>query len=192
MTNLFYFLNGSLSDAAEAVSEATTAAESSGGFHLSGTDITLILVVVLVAAIAALFFLSRWASNKYDTQQTQINKMKQQVTIYVISKKHDKPSNVNLPKVVMEQIPKLGKQMKMYFVQAKIGPQIVTLITEKNVYNAIPVKKNVKAEIAGLYIVSIAGLKSAAEVKQEQKAKKQAAKAREKAEKAADKSKKKK
>ncbi|MCC8014511.1 MAG: hypothetical protein LIO87_04875 [Eubacterium sp.] len=190
MINLFYFLNGSLADAAEAVSETTTAAAKSSGFHLSGMDITLILIVVLAAAVVGLFFLSRWASNKYDTQQTQINKMKQQVTIYVISKKHDKPSNVNLPKVVMEQMPKLGKQMKMYFVQAKIGPQIVTLITEKNVYNAIPVKKNVKAEIAGLYIVSIAGLKSAEEMKKEQKAKKQAAKAREKAEKAADKKKK--
>ncbi|MCC8097529.1 MAG: hypothetical protein LIO44_03020, partial [Eubacterium sp.] len=80
--------------------------------------------------------------------------------------------NVNLPKIVKDQMPKLGKHMKMYFVQAKIGPQIVTLITDKNVYNAIPVKKNVKAEIAGLYIVSIAGLKSAQEMKQKKKDKK--------------------
>ncbi|MCD8089333.1 MAG: hypothetical protein LUD81_01680 [Clostridiales bacterium] len=174
------FLNVFLTNLADAAAETTTAAASSG-FHLSATDITLILVVVLAAAVAALFFLSRWATSKYDDQQTQINRMKQSTTIYVISKKHDKAENVNLPKVVTEQMPKLGKFMKMYFVQAKIGPQIITLITDKNVYNAIPVKKNVKAEIAGLYIVSIAGLKSADQMKKERKAKKEKAKAEAKA-----------
>ncbi len=152
------------------VTEVTNA--SGGGFHLSGTDILLILVMVLAAAVVGLFFLSRWATNKYDTQQETIEKIKQSATIYVISKKHDKASNVNLPKVVMEQMPKMGKMMKMYFVQAKIGPQIMTLITDKNVYNAIPVKKNVKAELAGLYIVSIAGLKSPEEIKKIKKEKK--------------------
>lgn len=181
MADLFFFLNGSLADAVSEAAETTTEAVKSGGFHLSGWDVFLILVVVLAAAVAALFFLSRWASNKYDSQQTQIERMKQQATIYVINKKHEKPSKVKLPKVVMEQMPKLGKQMKMYFVQAKIGPQIVTLITDKNVYNAIPIKKNVKAEIAGLYIVSIAGLKSADERKKEVKAKKAQVKAEAKA-----------
>ncbi len=173
------FLNVFLTNLAEAAAETTTAASS--GFHLSATDITLILVVILGAAVAGLFFLSRWAANKYGDQQSQIEKMKQSATIYVISKKHEKPGNVNLPKVVYEQMPKLGKHMKMYFVQAKIGPQILTLITDKNVYNAIPVKKNVKAEIAGLYIVSIAGLKPADQMKKERKAKKEKAKAEAKA-----------
>ncbi|MCD7904461.1 MAG: hypothetical protein LUG24_02570 [Clostridiales bacterium] len=184
------FLTAFLTNLAEAAAETTTVAASSG-FHLSGLDITLIIVVILAAAVAGLYFLSRWATKKYDTQQTQISKMKQSATIYVISKKHDKPGNVNLPKVVMDQIPKMGRHMKMYFVQAKIGPQIMTLITEKNVYNAIPEKKTVKAELAGLYIVSIAGLKTPQEMKQKQKDKKEKAKAEAKAAKEAKKNSKK-
>ncbi len=155
--------------------------KEASGFNISGTDICLILVIVLAAAIAGLYFLSRWSSKKYDEQQTQIQKVKERATIYVIGKKHDYAKNVNLPKIVTEQMPKLGKAVKMYFVQAKVGPQIITLITDKNVYNAIPVKRNVRAEIAGLYIVSIEGLKSAQDMKKIKKEKK----AKEKAEKKA-------
>ena len=183
-----YILTNLLSNLSDVTQAATEAASSaSKGFHISGSDILLILVMVLAALVVGLFFLSRWATNKYDTQQDAVNRMKQSATIYVISKKHDKATNVNLPKVVMDQMPKMGKMMKMYFVQAKIGPQIMTLITDKNVFNAIPVKKNVKVELAGLYIVSIAGLKSPEEMKQIKKEKKEKAKAEAKAAKKAKK-----
>ena len=66
----------------------------------------------------------------------------------------------------------------MNFVKAKIGPQIMTLICDKNVYNALPLKKNVKVELAGIYISNMQGLKSKEEMKALAKEKKAKAKSK--------------
>ena len=118
-----------------------------------------------------------------DEQQVMVDKMKMVQPIYVIDKKHDRITNVNMPKMVMDQMPARAKLMKMYFVQAKIGPQIITFITDKLVYDALPLKKQVKVEIAGIYIVKMIGMKSKEELKAEQKAKKEKEKEAKKAEK---------
>ncbi len=146
----------------------------------------LILIVIIIAAIlAGLYFLNKWAYKKMDTQQTMINKMKNSMSIYVIDKKRDKITNINMPKAVIEQMPKLYKKIKMCFVQAKIGPQIVTLMCDKKIFAAIPVKKNIKVEIAGIYIVSVAGMKTPQELKSIRKEKKEKAKEEAKAAKSA-------
>ena len=94
-------------------------------------------------------------------------------TIYVIDKKRDKLKNISLPKAAQAQIPAYAKMMKLYFVKAKIGPQIVTLMCDKNVFNAVPLKKNIKAQISGMYLVDFVGLKSADEMKKKRKEKKE-------------------
>ena len=91
--------------------------------------------------------------------------------------------------ILINQLLVLYKKMKMYFVQAKIGPQIMTLMCDKKVFAAIPVKKNIKVEIAGIYIVSVAGMKSPEELKAIKKQKKEKAKEEAKAAKAAKKNK---
>lgn len=150
----------------------------------------LIIVAVIIGVIfAGLYFVNKWAYKKMDTQQTLINKMKNSANIYVIDKKRDKITNINVPKAVIEQMPRLYKKMKMCFVQAKMGPQIVTLMCDKKVFAAIPVKKNVKVEIAGMYIVSVAGMKTPEELKAIKKQKKLKAKEEAKAAKAAKKNK---
>ena len=154
-------------------------------------DWVIIIAVIIGAIFAGLYFLNKWAYKKMDTQQTMINKMKNSMSIYVIDKKRDKITNINMPKAVIDQMPKLYKKMKMYFVQAKIGPQIMTLMCDKKVFAAIPVKKNIKVEIAGIYIVSVAGMKSPEELKAIKKQKKEKAKEEAKAAKAAKAAKKK-
>ena len=145
-------------------------------FGFTGTgllDIILIVIVVLVALAAGLYFLNRWAANKMTTQQSMIEKTKQAASIYVIDKKHDKAANVTLPKVVMENLPRTAKLMKMHFVKAKIGPQIMTLMCDKNAYGALDIKKTFQVELAGIYIVSVKGMKTKYELKQAAKVKKQ-------------------
>lgn len=154
---------------------------------MSGLDWIIVVVVIIVAVFVGLYFLNKWAYKKMDTQQTMIEKMKNSMSIYVIDKKRDKITNINMPKAVVEQMPKIYKKMKMCFVQAKIGPQIMTLICDKKVFAAIPIKKNVKVEIAGIYIVSVAGMKTPQEMKAIQKEKKAKAKAEAKAAKQAKK-----
>jgi len=139
-------------------------------------DILLIVIVALGAIIGGLYLLNRWASKRLHGQQDMIEKTKQSTSIYVIDMKHDKAANVHLPKVVMDNMPRTAKLMKMYFVKAKIGPQIMTLMCEKQVFAALDVKKTFQVELAGIDIVSVKDMKSKYEKKQKRKAKKQKAK----------------
>ncbi len=148
-------------------------------------DILIIVGIILTVAVVALYFLNRWASRKMGDSQNMIEKTKMEETIYVIDKKRDNIKNVNLSKAIVDSIPKYYKLMKMYFVQAKVGPKIFTLMCDKKVFNAIPVKKSVRVEIAGIYIVNVKGMKSEAEMKNAKKAKQEKAKEQAKAEAAA-------
>lgn len=139
-------------------------------------DIILLIAFIVGALFLGLYFLNRWATKKQAEQQSFVSSNKQVITAYVIDKKRDKIDNVNVPKVVKDSMPKYAKMMKNYFVQVKVGPQIQILMCDKHVYEAIPVKKNVKMEVAGMYIVSVVGMKSKEEMKQIKKEKKEKAK----------------
>jgi len=118
-------------------------------------DIIILVVVIIGAAFAGLYFLNRWSSKQMANQQRMIASTSQSVSIYVIDKKKDRLKNVNLPKAVVEQMPKRASLMKMPLVKAKVGPQIVTLIADKKVYEALPLNKNTMVNISGIYITSM-------------------------------------
>ncbi len=116
--------------------------------------VTIILAVVL-AALVGLYFWGKKMQKKYDEQQQLINQNKQAATLFVIDKKKDKLDNLKLPKQVKDQMPKLYKNRKMPVVVAKIGPQIQTFMCDERVYDSIPVKKQIKVELAGILIVNV-------------------------------------
>lgn len=122
-------------------------------------DIILIVVVVVAVIVVGLYFLSNWANKKAAEQQILINSNKMTTSILVIDKKKEKLTNANMPKTVVDQIPKYLKFKKMPLVKAKIGPQIMTLICDPKIFKIIPVKKQVKVEISGIYIVGMKGNK---------------------------------
>ena len=128
-------------------------------------DIAIIVFIVIVVIGLAIYFLNRWTSKRLVQQNTLIESHKQTTSIYVIDKKKDRLQNANFPKAVKEQLPKWNKLMKMPLVKAKIGPQIMTLMCDKNVYEALPLKKTVKVDLAGIYIVHMKGMKSKEEMK---------------------------
>jgi hypothetical protein len=145
--------------------------------QMTSGDILLIVVVVIAALIAGLYFLNRWAYKKMDAQNEAINQHKMSQQAYIIDKKRCRITEVKMPKAVYEQLPRAAKYMKMNFVQCKIGPQIVTLIADKRVYKALQPKTSVKIEIAGLYIVNKVGMKTIEEENAEKRLKKEAEKA---------------
>lgn len=61
--------------------------------------------------------------------------------------------------MVIDQAPKLMRRTKLPIVKAKIGPKISILIADEKVFELIPVKKEVKAEVSGLYIVGVRGIR---------------------------------
>lgn len=135
-------------------------------------DYMIIAVIVAGIIIFALYTINKKLSVKMGNNQELIERSKQTTSIFVIDKKKSKIKEINLPKSVIDQMPKVYKFLKLHFVQAKIGSQIMTLMCDKRTFNAISIKKNIKVEIAGIYIVSVIGMKSVEELKQIKKAKK--------------------
>ena len=139
-------------------------------------DILIIVIVVIAVIVTVFFFLNRWASRKTVENNELIERTRQSAEIFVIDKQMGKLLEANIPKAALEQVPKLYKFIKTPLVKAKIGPQVITLMCDKRVFKALPVKKTVKVELAGMYIVDMKGLKSVSEQKAHEKAKKQKAK----------------
>ena len=127
-------------------------------------DIAIIIFIVLVVVIGAVYLLNRWASKRMVEHSSMVERNKQAASIYVIDKKKEKIQNANFPKVVLDQVPRWNKFMKMPLVKAKIGPQIMTLMCDKQVFDALPIKKTVKVELAGIYIVSMKGMQTKKEM----------------------------
>ncbi len=120
--------------------------------------VMIIITVVLIAAIVVLYFLGKKAQKKQDEQQAQLDAMKQTVSMLIIDKKRMKLKDAGLPQMVLDQTPKYLRGSKLPIVKAKVGPQIMSFISDEKIFDAIPVKKEVKATISGLYITSVKGL----------------------------------
>ncbi len=70
----------------------------------------------------------------------------------IIDKKKMKLKEAGLPAVVLENTPKYLRRAKVPVVKAKVGPKIMTLMCDGRVFEVIPVKKEIKAIVSGLYI----------------------------------------
>jgi hypothetical protein len=130
----------------------------------------LILAIVILVLGVALYFLNSWACKKTAQQNEMVAQHKQTVTLYVIDKKKDKITNANLPKAMAEQVPRMGKMMKMPLVKVKMGPTIMTMICEAETFKVLPVKKTVTVDVAGAYIVGMKGMKTKMEMAAQRKA----------------------
>lgn len=122
------------------------------------TIVVLCILAVLIIAIVALYFLGRKMQKKQDESQAQIEAMKQTVSMLIIDKKRMKLKDAGLPQAVIEQTPKLLRNSKLPVVKAKVGPQIMSLISDEKIFDSIPVKKEVKAVVSGIYITDVKGL----------------------------------
>ncbi|WP_010167222.1 hypothetical protein [Candidatus Epulonipiscium viviparus] len=135
--------------------EAQQVAVATAESGMSGWLVALIWIVVIGGVLIGLYFWGRKIQGRFDEQQAMINEHKQATQIFVIDKKKDKLENINLPKMVKEQIPKRQAKRQMPVVIAKIGPQIMTLLCDENIYSILPVKKTCKVELAGVLIVNV-------------------------------------
>jgi hypothetical protein len=77
----------------------------------------------------------------------------------IIDKKRLRLKDSGLPQQVIEQTPKLMRRSKLPIVKAKVGARVTTLIADEAVFDDIPLKKEVKATVSGLYITNIRGLR---------------------------------
>ncbi len=120
--------------------------------------VLLVILAVLVIALVVLYFLGKKAQKRQEEQQAQLNAMKQTVSMLIIDKKRMKIKDSGLPQMVIDQTPKLMRGSKLPIVKAKVGPQIMSLVCDEKIFDSVPVKKEVKAVVSGIYITDVKGL----------------------------------
>ena len=125
--------------------------------------VLLVILIILVIALVVLYFLGRKMQKKQMAQQEQMEAAKQTVNMLIIDKKRLPIKEAGLPQMVIDQTPKLMRRSKLPIVKAKVGPKISILIADEKVFDLIPVKKEVKAEVSGLYIVGVKGIRGSLE-----------------------------
>lgn len=120
-----------------------------------GWIVLIVILVILVAATVALYIFGKRAEKKQAEQQEQMAAIAQNVSMLIIDKKKMKLKDAGLPASVLENTPKYLRRTKIPVVKAKVGAKIMTLMCEGKVFEVLPVKKEVKVTVSGLYITKI-------------------------------------
>lgn len=123
-----------------------------------GLIIAIVVAVVAIALLVVLYFLGKKAEKRKAEQDAQMEQYKQTVSMLIIDKKRMRLIDSGLPQAVLDQTPKLMRRAKLPIVKAKVGPQVMSLVADEKIFEAIPVKKEVKATVSGIYITDVKGL----------------------------------
>lgn len=131
--------------------------------------VLLIVLAVVVAILITLYIVGKKLQKKQDDAQAQMQASAQTVSILVIDKRKMKMKDAGLPKIVLDQTPKYMRGSKVPIVKAKIGPKVMSLVCDAKIFDSIPIKKEVKAVLSGIYIMDVKGLRGSLETKKEKK-----------------------
>ena len=122
------------------------------------TIVMLVVLVVLIAALVALSIYGKKLQERQEQSQQELENASQNVSLLVIDKKRMKLKEAGLPQLILDQTPKYMRGRKVPIVKAKIGPRIMSFICDEKIFEIIPVKKEVRAVISGIYIMGVKGL----------------------------------
>ena len=122
------------------------------------TIVLFVIALVLLAAFIAMYFFTKKMEKKQDEQRAQMDAMAQSMTMLIIDKKKMRLKEAGLPQAVIDSTPKYLRRAKLPIVKAKVGPQIMNLVADDKIYDDIPVKKQVRAMVSGIYIVEVKGV----------------------------------
>ena len=131
--------------------------------------VTLIVVAVLIGGLIALSIYGKKLQAKSEASQAELRAGAQTISILVIDKKRMKLSEAGFPQIVLDQTPKYLRRAKVPVVKAKIGPKVASLMCEEKIFDLIPVKKEVKAVMNGIYIIDVKGMRGGVDAKPEKK-----------------------
>ena len=131
--------------------------------------VLLVIIAILVVALVALIIVGNKLRKKQDANQAQIDAAKQVMSMLIIDKKRMKMKDAGLPQMVLDQTPKMMRGSKLPIIKAKVGPQIVSLICDEKIFESVPVKKEVKAVVSGIYVLDVKGLHGKTEAAPEKK-----------------------
>ncbi len=125
--------------------------------------VLMIILLILIAVFVALIIYGRKMQKKQEASQADIRASAQTFSILVIDKKRMKITEAGFPQIVIDQTPKYLRRTKVPVIKAKIGPKVATLMCDEKIFDLVPVKKEVKAVINGIYVIDVKGLRGGLE-----------------------------
>ncbi len=128
-----------------------------------GLWIMLIVLIVLIVVLVVLYFFGKRAEKKQAEQKEQLDAAAQNVNMLIIDKGKMRLRDAGFPAVVVENTPKYLRRSKVPVVKAKVGPKVMTLMCDAQVFPLIPIKKEVKATVSGIYITAVRGVRGSLE-----------------------------
>ena len=137
----------------------------------TGWIIFFVILALFAITMVVLYFLGKKAQKKQEQQQEMLQANKQTISMLIIDKKRMKIKESGLPQAVIDQTPKMMRGSKLPIIKAKVGPQIMSLICDEKIFDSIPVKREVKASVSGIYVLGVKGLHGKNETKTETKKK---------------------
>lgn len=126
-----------------------------GGTEDRMWKVLLVTLIILIIVLVVLYFLGRKLEKCQAENQAQLNAMAQTVSMLIIDKKRLPVKKSGLPQMDIDQTPWYLRRSKMPIVKAKIGPKIMTLVADASIYDLLPVKREVKVVVSGIYITAI-------------------------------------
>lgn len=127
---------------------------------LAWNTVFIVLCVILgivLAALIALTIVGKKMQKKQAENEAAMQQASQVLSMLVIDKKRMKLKEAGLPQIVLEQTPKYMRRTKVPIVKAKVGPKIMSLMCDQKIFDVLPVKKEVKAVVSGIYIMDVKG-----------------------------------
>ena len=118
---------------------------------------SIILMIVLVLAIAALVVLmivGKKRQKKQEEQMQEMAKTAQTMNLFIIDMKKLRMKDSGLPKVVADSTGRMAKLTKMPILKVKAGNRVMSLVCDPDVYKTLLPKQEVKARVAGVYVLS--------------------------------------
>lgn len=126
----------------------------------TGWIVLIVTLVIIAVFAAALYFLGKKAKKRQEEQQQQIDANKQTLSMLIIDKKRMKIKDSGLPAAVIAQTPKIMRGSKLPIVKVKVGPQVMNLVCDEKIFDSVPIKKEVKAVVSGIYITEVRGYRA--------------------------------
>lgn len=116
--------------------------------------IVIIVGVILVGLIIALFLLGRKSRRQQEEQSVAMEKSAQTMNLFIIDKKKMRLKNANMPKIVLDAADWKTKLMRVPIVKVKVGPRVMSMVCDPDVYKTLLPGQEVKAQVSGVYINS--------------------------------------
>ncbi len=117
-----------------------------------------------------IIFSRKKSREKQAEQQEQLDAVKQTVSMLIIDKGRVRLRDAGFPPIVVENTPKYLRRSKVPVVKAKVGPKVMTLMCDAQIYPIIPVKKEVKSYDKRYLQTGVKGLRGPLDTPEKKKA----------------------